>query len=181
MSLEKPVERKMIHTRRVECVGYLREDGLWDIEGSIVDTKSYDYDTSERIVVSGTPMHNMFLRLTLDDGLLIRDAVAHTEDAPFSLCQQSNPLYRQLIGMRVMGDGFSRKVREMFRGTCGCTHITDLIGPVATTAYQTIATWLYEQNGRPADPRMLDICFSFDRDGEVVKRHFAELIATSDQ
>ena len=43
MPLPDPVPREPLHTRRVECRGYRRADGLWDIEGHLVDTKAYPF------------------------------------------------------------------------------------------------------------------------------------------
>ncbi len=38
MPLSPPAaSREHIHTRVVECRGYRRDDGLWDIEGHITD------------------------------------------------------------------------------------------------------------------------------------------------
>ena len=37
MPLSPPVGRQHLHTRRVTCQGFFREDGLWDIEGRITD------------------------------------------------------------------------------------------------------------------------------------------------
>ena len=45
MPLEMPINRKIIHNRTVQCVGYLREDKLWVIEGQLIDTKTYDFST----------------------------------------------------------------------------------------------------------------------------------------
>lgn len=39
--LPPSVGREHIHTRRVVSQGYLRADGLWDIEAGIEDTKTY--------------------------------------------------------------------------------------------------------------------------------------------
>lgn len=33
--------RRLIHQRHVECRGYLRPDGLWDIEGRLEDVKTH--------------------------------------------------------------------------------------------------------------------------------------------
>ena len=41
MPLSQPAPRKLMHNRVIECRGYEREDGLWDIEGHLVDTKPY--------------------------------------------------------------------------------------------------------------------------------------------
>ncbi|MCB2002543.1 MAG: DUF2889 domain-containing protein [Rhodoferax sp.] len=68
--LPPPVEREHIHTRRVVSRGYLRADGLWDIEAGIEDTKTYfarNADGRER--QPGEPIHHMQVRLTLDDTL----------------------------------------------------------------------------------------------------------------
>ncbi len=40
MPLSEPVARKKIHRRNIDSQGFLREDGLWDIETRLIDTKS---------------------------------------------------------------------------------------------------------------------------------------------
>ena len=44
MPLSQAAPRQHIHTREIVCRGYLRDDGLWDIEGSICDVKTYSFD-----------------------------------------------------------------------------------------------------------------------------------------
>ena len=36
MPLPVSVQRQRLHTRRIECHGYRRNDGLWDIEGYLL-------------------------------------------------------------------------------------------------------------------------------------------------
>ena len=49
MALSEPdYPREHWHTRRVECFGYRRGDGMWDIEGHIVDTKTYEFPNQSR-------------------------------------------------------------------------------------------------------------------------------------
>ena len=67
-SLPAPVQRTQAHTRAVEYRGYHREDGLWDIEAHLVDTKTYVHtrrsgDSSRQ---PGDPVHNMWIRITID-------------------------------------------------------------------------------------------------------------------
>ena len=77
MPLANAASRKLIHTRDIHCNGYERDDGLWDIEGQITDTKSYSFDNQEQgRVGAGTPVHNMLVRLTVDDDLIIQKAEA---------------------------------------------------------------------------------------------------------
>ena len=43
MPLSPPVGRQHLHTRRVTCQGFYRDDGLFDIEGRITDEKTYEH------------------------------------------------------------------------------------------------------------------------------------------
>ena len=44
MPLSAPSARKKLHTRNIELNGYLREDGLFDIEAHMTDIKTYSID-----------------------------------------------------------------------------------------------------------------------------------------
>ena len=77
MTLSPETERHLIHTRQVECRGYARNDGLWDIEGTLVDLKTYPFENSWRgLVEVGSPVHEMTIRITVDDRLNIIEAEA---------------------------------------------------------------------------------------------------------
>ena len=132
-------QRERLHTRSIEVRGYRRADGLYDIEGHLTDVKSRDLTLTAGIRKAGEPVHEMWLRITIDKRLNIVDAEVHTEAGPYpGSCELIAPDYKQLIGLSLL-PGFTTKVREMFRGERGCTHITELIGSVATAAYQTLA------------------------------------------
>jgi len=96
MPLSIPAPRKLMHTRAIECKGYEREDGLWDIEAQLVDTKSYVHSRRhggrERKV--GEPVHHMWLRLTIDLDMHIHDAEAVT-DSDFSRRFEPSPVATQ--------------------------------------------------------------------------------------
>ncbi len=65
MPLTSPSEREPVHTRTITCEGYERDDGLYDIDGWLTDTKSYAYTSTDRGEVNaGVPVHGMGLRLT---------------------------------------------------------------------------------------------------------------------
>ena len=44
--LPPPAPRRALHRRSILMQGYSREDGLWDIEGELLDTKDYGYVNS---------------------------------------------------------------------------------------------------------------------------------------
>ncbi|MDJ0741632.1 MAG: DUF2889 domain-containing protein, partial [Gammaproteobacteria bacterium] len=64
MPLPPPSERELVHTRRIECRGYRRDDGLWDIEGSLIDTRTSEMQTFGRgRIAPGEHLHEMWLRV----------------------------------------------------------------------------------------------------------------------
>ncbi|MCY1495897.1 hypothetical protein D9M68_298100 [compost metagenome] len=130
--------RRLIHQRKVECLGYLRADGLWDIEGRLADSKTHSVPLSEGgIVTAGQTYHGMLIRLTLDDEFIVREVEVVMPDVPTSECRGAAPAYQKLLGERI-GPGFSRRIKQLFGGTGGCVHLTELLLPIATTAFQTI-------------------------------------------
>ena len=68
MPLSPAAPREPLHIRTISCIGYLREDGLWDIEGHLTDTKTYGFTNDHRgQVEAGNPVHDMWIRLTVDN------------------------------------------------------------------------------------------------------------------
>ncbi len=131
--------RALLHTRQVQCTGWEREDGLFDIEGRLSDVRTHDQDASRGNAPrkAGEPVHLMSLRITLDERFVIVAAVACSHQVPYADCGGINAAYAQLVGMQVKG-GFVKAVKTMFAGEQGCTHLTELLGPMATTAFQAI-------------------------------------------
>lgn len=140
MPLSAPkASRSPLHHRQIRVHGYARDDGKFDIEGHLHDSKAFDFKLQSGVRPAGEPVHSMWLRITIDCTLTIVDAEASTDAMPYpGQCGQITPEYKKLIGMAIR-PGFSNQVKVLFGSTRGCTHITDLIGTVATTAFQTIA------------------------------------------
>jgi hypothetical protein len=179
MPLSEPAERELIHTRTVECNGYRRADGLWDIEGRLVDVKTYTFTNKERgDVLPGEPVHEMWVRLTVDDDLEIKEVEAVTDHSPFAMCKEVGPNFERLVGVTI-GPGWRRAVRQRVGGIEGCTHIVELLGPIATTAFQTIfpiKSRERELNGTESDgpPRLLNTCHAFRSDGAKVREFWPD-------
>lgn len=173
MPLPPPAEREHLHTRRYDFQGYRRADGLWDIEGRMTDTKSYAFTNRYRGEIRpGEPIHDMAVRLTIDEDFVVREAVAVTDAGPFAECPAIAANYRKLVGKRLAG-GWRRQVRELFAGTEGCTHLSELLGGMATVAFQALYPAL-KAKGRtePARgrPPLIDSCYAFRSDGPVVEQ-----------
>jgi hypothetical protein len=178
MPLSRPARRDHIHSRDIRCRGFRREDGLWDIEAMLEDTKTYSFANQDRGgIAAGEPIHRMHVRLTLEDDLVVRAAEAATEAGPFDLCGAITPVFETLVGLRI-GPGWRKAVAERMGGVKGCTHLTELLlGPVTTTAMQTIAASRARRQEAQADgrpPPILDTCHALARTGDVVARHWPE-------
>ena len=180
MGLPKAVEREKKHHRKIDCEGFLRADGLWDIDAHLVDTRSYDcgYDESHRggVIAAGEPVHDMWLRLTIDLDFLIHDVQAASEQTPFAICPRAADAMRQLIGLRI-APGWRRQVRERIDSNQSCTHLMDLLGQLTATAYQTLHAALEEREARrekPRKPPIIDTCIALSSGGEIVKKRWPE-------
>jgi hypothetical protein len=177
MPLSDPTEREPLHRRRYVFDGYRRADGLWDIEGRIVDTKAYTFANHDRgTIPAGEPLHEMAVRLTLDDDFTIRDIEAATDHGPFTVCPGATANYRALIGHSV-GTGWRRTLRKVVGGWAGCTHITELLGAMGTVAFQTIGPARAKREGDgggDGERGLIGTCHAFRRDGPVVRRQWPE-------
>jgi hypothetical protein len=176
MPLSKAKPRRAMHTREVICRGYLRDDGLWDIEGSITDVKAYSVPDSQ--TVAGEPVHHMLMRLTIDNDFVVHDVEVCTEAGPHTFCGDVAPNYQALRGLKIKA-GWREAVFERLGGAKGCTHITSvLVGPLAVTALKTIQRWLNphpEKNYDPAvKPKLLDTCYALRSEGPVAKKRWPE-------
>ena len=200
MPLPAPAPREHLHTRTVTCQGFLRQDGLWDIEGHIVDVKTYGFDNEWRgRVEAGMPVHEMWIRLTLDDRMEIKAVAASTDNSPFRMCPDILPNFQRLVGLRI-GPGFTREVRARLGGPQGCTHIVEMLQQVATTAYQTMVgerakALRKEQKAQATEPKpaettadpaapasekprrrpiVVDTCHVWRADGPLVQKYVPE-------
>ena len=135
--LSQPVPREEVHNRRVSCNGFVREDGLFDIEAEMTDNKSYPFPTEFRgDVTPDQYVHHMKVRVTVDRDMKVHAAEALTIAGPYAICPTANDAFQHIVGLTI-GPGWRRKVAAAIGGRHGCTHITELMGVVGTIAFQT--------------------------------------------
>lgn len=179
MSKDKAaMSRRSIHLRRIHCEAFARDDGLIDIEGLLIDTKPMPLRfVTQREVPPQTPIHQMRLRLTIDRDQRIVDAQSFSEATPYADCTEVEGAYRQLIGLRIE-PGFTREVKRLFRGPLGCTHMTELLGPMASTVFQVLWADSKFEPGSGADdaqrPSPIGGCHALRPDGQIVRTYFAQ-------
>jgi hypothetical protein len=172
MPLPSPVPRKLMHTRAIECNGYEREDGLWDIEAHLTDVKTVLHTRHHggRERQPGEPVHDLWLRLTIDLDMKVHAAEARTDEGPYPHCGDITPNFRALAGLTI-GPGWRKHVIERVGGVKGCTHLVELLGPLATTAFQATNR---ARNARAAaqpaarKPYQLNSCHVYKDDSPAV-------------
>ena len=177
MPLSVASQRKPLHKRRLTFQAYQRDDGLFDIEGHLIDSKSYDIVNADRggVIATGEALHEMLVRVTIDDTMLIHHAEASTEWAPFHYCKSANHSFSRLVG-ETIGKGWNRKVRSLLGSTEGCTHIYEMLGQLATTAFQAVSfkSANHQDTTSKHKPAILDTCYALASTSPVVAREWPE-------
>ena len=169
---EAGVEREALHSRTIEIRGFRRADGLYDIEGRLVDTKPHDFRLAAGVRKAGEPIHSMWLRITIDRNLVIVDADATMDAMPYvGDCAKIEPAYRKLVGIAIR-PGYQQKLKELFGGVNGCTHLTELAAALATGAFQTMAGQRVQDPAKK--PFQLDRCHALDATSPVVGRYYPQ-------
>ena len=169
--------RTDLHHRSIDLRGYRRDDGLFDIEGHVVDTKTYPMQRDGRHpeTPAGAPVHDMWIRLVVDEDLVVKDIIAVTDASPYPICREAVAPMTRIIGERIKA-GWTNMVKARLGGAQGCTHLMELLMPLATAAYQTIHPVRISRpdvltaSGRPAK---IDSCYAFASHREVVAQRVA--------
>lgn len=178
MPLSDPASRREIHHRVIDMHGYRRDDGLFDIEARLVDTKPFAMALIARYepLPAGMALHDLSIRLTIDDSFLIRNIEALSDATPYDLCKEAEATLSGLVGERIAA-GWSSIVKQKLRGAASCTHLMEMLIPLATTAYQAIGG--ARRIGQSAvDPTTVTVrpnsCYAYSTQRAVIQRFWPE-------
>jgi hypothetical protein len=165
-------ERQLKHRRNIDVQIYSRGDGLWEVDAHITDVRSRDTKMSFGVLPAGQPIHDMLLRLVVDERFNILEAGAQTTAMPYrGECDSYGDLYSRLVGLNLM-KGFRHAVKERLGGVQGCTHITELGQVLPTAVVQAFAGVVLDTRGEhegSQQPFQIDRCHALRSDGEVVR------------
>jgi hypothetical protein len=169
-------QREEMHLRRIEMRGYRRPDGLFEIEALLTDAKPHDFEHPEhdRAVPANEPIHHMGVRLVIDANFTVIDVRTFTAAAPYGACPEGGRALQSLKGLR-MTKGWTRAVRERLSGARSCTHLMELLTPMATAAFQALGSLRMHQpdrldeNGKPVK---IDSCYAYAASGALVLRRW---------
>jgi len=169
--------RRHVHTRAIKVDAYARNDGLWDLEAVLQDTKARDFILATGLRSAGEPIHDMFLTVTIDTQFNIVAAGARSRSVPYpGKCGTIAPDYSKLVGLNLL-QNFRKLVLERLGGIRGCTHLTELSMVLPTAAVQAFAGEVFKSHETPghADvvkPSQLDRCHALRTDGPVVAEFY---------
>ncbi|MDF0750828.1 DUF2889 domain-containing protein [Marinobacter sp. 71-i] len=163
-------KRKLLHTRRVIYRGYEREDGLWDIEGELLDTKTHPLTIpNERTLQIGEPIHGMLIRVTINAEMVVHGIDVAMNNVPHGPCRQAMAPMQLMIGSK-MGPGWRKAIEHHLGEIKGCVHLRELLFNMATAAFQTLPaqhTTVSVDPNRP--PQHLGKCVTWDFNGPLVQ------------
>lgn len=178
MPLPAVENREHIHTRTIEINAFRRDDGLMDVEGRIVDVKPFAHQMMDSAREAGEPVHDLSIRITLDDELTVKDAVASMDQGAHSMCPGAEPNFVNIIGLQI-GPGWNKKIKAAMSPGKGCTHIIEMLAQMASGAMQ--AKWSRRPGEKietpPASERrmdtgMLNSCYPYRESSPLVKEFF---------
>ena len=171
MPLPPAQPRRLLHTRQAHYEGFERDDGLFDIEASLLDTKTFAFVVpGERTWEPGDAVHRMFIRLTVDLQLTVRDIEVAMDDRPHPECVGAQAPMRRVIGCSLRR-GWRQAIEERLGKLQGCAHLRELLFNMGTVAFQTLARRLNQANEEAGKPPLpMGGCLAWDPAGPLVAR-----------
>jgi hypothetical protein len=176
MPLPAPAShRQLRHRRTIDIHVYSRGDGLWEVDAALRDVKTRDVPMAGGVRRAGEPIHDMLLRLLVDERLNIVEAGSNTLGMPYAgQCDAHDDAYARLAGLNLTHD-FRRGLRQRVGGVLGCTHLSELAQVLPTAVIQAFAGEVIDTRAEhpgAKKPFQIDRCHALRADGEVVRVHY---------
>lgn len=175
MPLTAAAEREEIHQRIISMKAYRRKDGLFDVEAHLHDSKPFAFQRVGRAdpLPAGASQHDLWLRLTVDADHVVRAVESASDTTPFAICPQGGASLGALVGAKV-GKGWSKIVRERLARVDNCTHLVEMLAPLATVVLMGLRAGKPVSERFPAGvpPKELDSCYAWSAERSEVARMF---------
>lgn len=174
------MDREELHHRQIDLRFYRLDNGRYEVVGRLIDTKRQPFrrQLAEADTPPGTPIHDIAVHLVVDEEMLVHEAFASMDATPFTICPGATGTLAPLVGLS-MRKGWNRQVRELLGGAASCTHIVELLGPMATTAFQGLAPARLARINLPGSEAQrqakVDSCYAYAAEREVVARLWPHL------
>lgn len=169
-----PLTREELHFRRIDMRGWRRSDGLFEIEGRVMDRKPFDFrpPSGPRVVSSQAPLHDLGVRLVFDAERIVREVHTFSDAYPYAPCPGGGASLQALVGLRI-GAGWSTELRKRLPPSETCTHLRELLLPLASAAFQSLAPFGdHEAVDAQGKSPLIDSCYAYGASREIVLRRW---------
>ena len=176
-------QRQLKHRRQIDVQVFACGNGLWEVDAVLTDVKTRIAHMAEGPRPPGTPIHDMLLRLVVNEQLDVVAAGSESRWVPYTgicdkhgdeLGDEQGDAYTRLVGLNLLQD-FRKQLRRRVGGVLGCTHITELAQVLPTAVVQAFAGEVIDTRGT-ADgaqkPFQIDQCHALRSSGEAVRLHY---------
>jgi hypothetical protein len=167
------VTREPLHTRNIRFEGFRRSDGLFEIVGQLTDRKPRDFapPSGPRVVPANEPIHDIGLRVVFDLDMVIHAVTTSMNAYPYRDCVSGGDSLQALVGLRI-GAGWSGEVRKRLPTGETCTHLREILIPLATAAIQAVnplrSQTLLDATDANGKPLKIDSCYAYGASRELV-------------
>lgn len=179
-SMTDTITREELHQRKLDLRFYKRSDGLFEVVAQLTDTKSHAFKLllRDEPLPPGTPIHHMVMTMVVDEYLEVKDIQAQMKATPFDVCLGAQHTLSGVIGLKI-GPGWTKKIKSLLGGSASCTHLMELLGPMATTAFQGVAPQRMKAVDRPENEHLrvgkVNSCYAYAEHREVIAKLWPKL------
>lgn len=166
----EPLTREELHLRRIDMRGWRRSDGLFEIEGRVTDRKPFDFrpPSSERVVGAAEHIHNLGIRLVFDAERMVREVHTFSDAYPYEECPGGGASLQALVGLCI-GSGWSSEVRKRLPPAETCAHLRELLLPLASAVYQSMAPFGdHNRVDTQGKSPLIDSCYAYGASRKIV-------------
>ncbi len=168
-------DRQLKHRRQIDVQVFSRGNGLWEVDALLTDVKTRTALMTDGPRPPGTPIHEMLLRLVVNQQLDILEAGSETRFMPYNgICSEHGDAYGRLVGLNLLKN-FRGAVREKLGGVLGCTHLTEMAQVLPTAVVQAFAGDVIDTRGDgegATQPFQIGRCHALRSDGPAVRQFY---------
>ena len=172
------IGREELHRRDIAFRGCLRSDGLFEVGAHLVDSKPHDFTPpgDNRMVAANAPIHDLGVTLVFDGDMVVQAVRTFIRAYPYRPCPGGGDSLQALVGLKI-GAGWNSEIRKRLPSCDTCTHMKELLAPLASVAYQTMTVRrMHLLNERDAEgrPVKIDSCHAYGASRSLVERLWPE-------
>jgi len=97
---------------------------------------------------------------------------------PFGVCLGAQNTLSGIVGLQI-GPGWTKKTKALLGGSASCTHLMELLGPMATTAFQGMAPKRMQEVDNPENENLrvgkVNSCYAYAEHREVIAQLWPDL------